>query len=475
MRSTLEKRPVTPGCVPATIKTNPQIAPIDDTLATGSLWKACWLMSWPLLIATIANSLVGICDLYVAGFLGSSNQAAVGVSEHIGFFAMLLIMGVGMGTTAIVSRYWGEKNYEEAVRFTAQSLLFSFVFGILLSLALMSFGIMSLGFFSNSNETQILARQYLCIYSFYIIPFSIVSVLNAAFRAIGDAKSPLIVVSCFTTLTVLCDYLFVVVEWPVAGLGIQGIALAAIISSVSAVVVGVTLLRRSRLAPSFHHFLPIEPERLKRVVKIGVPSALQRLGWATSLFLLYFILSQCDSPTPALAALAVGMRLEALLFMPIMALNMAVASIVGQSLGAKKVKRAYQAGTQMAMVGFVALFVLASCMFCLSDSIASWISSDPQTIPHIASYLRIASFCEPFLAIAMILGGALQGAGDTKTPMWITIVCNWVVRLPLAYWLVLGLDMGPSGAWLAMTLSVILSGIITFFCFTNLGWTRQRV
>lgn len=470
MNTTLEKRPVAQESLPEAQKPK-----FDDTLVTGNLWRACWVMAWPLLIATIANSLVGICDLYVAGFLGTPSQAAVGISEHIAFFAMLLIMGVSMGTTAIVSRYWGEKNYEEGVKFTAHSLLFSFVFGIVLSVALLLFGIMSLSMFSNSLEVQTLARQYLCIYSFYIIPFSIVSVMNSALRASGDAKTPLVLVACFTSLTVIGDFLTVVLQWPVANLGIQGIAISAVVASFTSSLLGIVLLRRSKLAPSMHHFMPLDIDRIRRVVKIGVPSALQRLGWATSLFVLYFILSQCDTPTPALAALAVGMRIEALLFMPIMALNMAVSSIVGQNLGAKKVKRAYQAGVKMATVGFWSLTVLGAFMFLLADNIASWISSDPVTIPHIASYLRIAAFCEPFLALAMILSGALQGAGDTKTPMWITIICNWLVRLPLAYWLVLGLDMGPSGAWLAMTLSVVMSGIITAMRFRSLSWTRQRV
>lgn len=452
-------------------KTSASSAP----LVTGSLWRAIWIMSWPLLITTIANSLVGMTDLYVAGHLGPQHQAAVGLSEQIIFMFLLFVMATGTGTTALVSRFWGEDNRKKAYSYTAQSLVMALCMGLLLASASFFGAHLILGPFTESKEVMELCRVYLGIFSFYMIPFSILCICNAAFRAIGDAKTPLLVISTFTVLSITGDILLVLNNWPISGLGLKGIAYSALTASTIASCLALFKLSRSELAPCLKELNRVVPSMIKKIVKIGIPSALQRLAWATSTFVVFFILAKLSHPTEALASWSVGMRVEGLMFMPIMALSMAVSSIVGQNLGAKEVERAYAAGWKVAGIGISLLTVLATGLYLLARPIANQMCKDQQTIEYVVSYLQVNAISEPFLALAMILGGAFQGAGDTKTPMWITILSNWIIRLPLAYYLSIKLDLGPTGVWWAMTGSVVIMGLVTAWRYKARTWTKLHV
>ena len=457
------------------IESAPMSSTAEAPLTRGSLWKAIWIMSWPLLVTTVCGSISGMVDVQVAGYLGPAAQAAVGLSEQIIFLFMIFIMSVSVGTTALVSRAFGAGDKGGSVLATAQSLVLSLMMGTVLALAALATAALILPVFSSSAAVIAQGRLYLSIFAGYLVPFSILSIINAAFRAIGDAKTPLAVVLAATTVTIAGDYLTVLGNWPVPGLGIKGIALSAVAGSTVGGAIALWRLQTSVLKESLLALFPVLPGTMARIVNVGVPSAFQRLGWAGAVFVLFFILSRCPHPTEALASWTIGMRVEGLIFMPLMAFSLAVSSIVGQNLGARRVRRAFRAGWQVTWIGVGLMLVLATAIFILAEPFARLMSQDRQTITFTTSYLRINALAEPFLAVAMILGGALQGAGDTRTPMWISIVCNWVVRLPLAWLLCLTLAWGPDGAWIAMTVSVIMMGLLTAWRFQSGGWIKVRV
>lgn len=169
------------------------------------------------------------------------------------------------------------------------------------------------------------------------------------------------------------------------------------------------------------------------------------------------------------------MRVEGMLFMPIMALSMAVASIVGQNLGAREIDRAVDAGWRVTYVGVGMLTVMGVLLYVLAEPIAMLMSHDPTTIKFVISYLKINATAQPFLALAMILSGALQGAADTKSPMYITFICNWLIRLPVAYLLALVLNMETAGCWWSMSISCAVMGLLTAWRFKSLSWTKTHV
>jgi MATE family multidrug resistance protein len=444
-------------------------------LVEGSLWKAIWTMSWPLLVTTIATSICGFVDVQVAGKIGSSAQAAVGLAEQVIFLFSLFIMSMGIGTTAIISRAYGERDEAQADHMAGQSLALSVLSGIVLTMLAIFTAKYLVPFFTQSPDVVAQGDLYLSVFALYMVPFSLICIVNASFRAIGDARMPLVIVVTEVIINVVGDYATVLGNWPVPGLGIRGIAYSAVAGALVSSALAIIFINRSPLKRATGMLLPLSWTAIKRVLRLGIPSAFQRISWAASVFVLFFILSRVPDPTAALASWTIGMRVEALLFMPLFALSLAVSSIVGQNLGAKEVARAIKAGWHVTWIGVAMMLVLGTGMFFFANELAKMISHDPSTIAYTASYLRINAVCEPFLAINMILSGALQGAGDTRVPMWASVFGNWVVRLPLAWFLAIYLGWGPSGAWWSMTTSIVVSTIIVAVRFQTGGWVHQRV
>lgn len=165
----------------------------EHSLVTGNLWLTIWTMSWPLILTTVANSFVGLVDVQVAGSISAAAQAAVGLAEHILFIFMLSLMSIGVGTTALVSRAYGAQERPEMLKAAAQSLVMSLLIGLFMAVVAQLTSHYVLETFAASPEVFKLGRDYLDTYSLVLIPFSLTVIANAAFRAIGDSKTPLVI------------------------------------------------------------------------------------------------------------------------------------------------------------------------------------------------------------------------------------------------------------------------------------------
>ena len=176
-----------------------------------------------------------------------------------------------------------------------------------------------------------------------------------------------------------------------------------------------------------------------------------------------------------MAALTIGMTSESIAFMPGFAFSMAAGTLTGQNLGAGNPARAERAAWVSLQQGLAIMIVMGAVFFVLARPFAHIFTHDPHVVPLTVAYLRIAALSEPFLALGMILTGALNGAGETKAPAWAGIATMWGVRLPLAWLLIYGLGHGATGAWWAMTTSTALNGIVALFLFKRGRWKQAVV
>jgi multidrug resistance protein, MATE family len=178
---------------------------------------------------------------------------------------------------------------------------------------------------------------------------------------------------------------------------------------------------------------------------------------------------------PAQAALSVALPIESMAFMPGMAYGMAATPLVGQNLGAGKPDRAAHAawvatGQAVFIMTLVAIFFLSAPGY-----LARTFTKDPKVVGLVIWYLRINALSEPMLALSMVLRGALQGAGETRAPMFFTIATLWLVRMPLAILLTLTLKYGAVGSWIAMSVTTALSGILMAWWFVRGSWRTVSV
>lgn len=447
---------------------------LDSVIVEGSLWSAIWQLSWPLYLNMMTIAIASFSEIWVGGRMGSAAQAAIGLGGQIWFFMVLLIVALSAGTNALVSRFWGAGDIKNTVIAARQSMIFSVIFG----LGIMGAGLVLcrplLRLLGASPEVEDLGWQMLK-YDFLGQPLICIHwVSNAIFRARGNTRTPMITAAVVCFLVVLLNFALCV--WPLQ-LGISGLGMSWPIASIVGVALTIYLQKKSDIGYFLDWKGPgISREWFMRIMKIGLPACIQDLAWVGGNFLLLFILAQCKQPTAAEAAWGIGLRLEEnLCGMPVCALATAVATIVGQNLGAKEPARAERAGWLVAGIGAGYNVVCGILIWLFAENIARFMSTDQTVISFTKEYLQILAFAQPFVALWLVLAGAMQGAGYTKAPMIVTIIFLVLVRLPLAWALSIGAGMGPAGTWLSLSFSGVLVAAALCWQYRSGVWKTQQV
>ncbi|HEY9784463.1 MAG TPA: MATE family efflux transporter [Candidatus Obscuribacterales bacterium] len=450
---------------------------VDDVIISGSTWAAIWHMSWPLLLNMMTISIASFADVWVAGRLGSDTQAAIGICGQIGFFMIMLAVALSAGTTALVSRFWGARDFQGAIDAARYSLYFAFIFGIVSTILGLLAARPFLRMLGASPQVESLGWAFLRVDLLSHIPFTVLWVANSIFRAKGNARVPMVT---WLIMTVLICTLDVCLCLGPFHLGIQGIGLAWFIAGFIGAATSVLTLRTTELKDCLD-FRPairqgLNGEWLSRILNIGLPACLQDLSWVGGNFLLLSILAHTKDPTAAQASWAVGLRLEEMVGgMPIYALSMAVGTIVGQNLGALQPQRAEKAGWQVSFLGATFNLAVAIVLVAFAEPIARLMSADPPVIACTSDYLRIVGLSQPFVALWLILFGAMQGAGYTKWPMIAGTIFLTVFRLPLAWYLSITEGWGPTGTWAAVAISSSVLGVLAIWRFKTGVWKEQKV
>ena len=450
---------------------------IDDIIVNGSTWAAIWHMSWPLLVQMSTVSIASFSDVWIAGKLGANTQAAIGICGQIWFFMIIMTVALSAGTTAIVSRFWGAQDYDQAELAARQSMIFAFLFGILSMVTGLIIARPLIHALGASPEVEALGWRYMSIDLLSQLGFTVVWVSHATWRAMGNARVPMMIWMLMTVVIITLNYVLCIKPF---NFGIAGIGTAWVTASIIGMTLNLVLLRRTRLANAvkFSSMLKtgISREWMVRLLKIGLPACVMDLAWVGGCFALFVIFAKTANPTACQAAWAVGFRLEEIVScLPVYALSTAVATIVGQNLGAQKPDRAEKAGWQVALIGGSFTLVAGVLLFIFAEFIASSMSKDPQVITYTTQYFKVIGLSQPFLACWLILFGAMQGAGYTLWPMWASIIGLIAIRLPLAWYLTGNYFDGPMGCWLGIAIATVLLGLVAIWRFKTGIWKYQKV
>lgn len=207
-----------------------------------------------------------------------------------------------------------------------------------------------------------------------------------------------------------------------------------------------------------------------------MPAAVQALLRTVGYSVYYGIIGRAVEGTAAVAALTVGVQAESLAFMPGFAFSIAATSMVGQNLGANQPQRAEHSGWVSAGQGAVVMGLMGATFFVYAEQFARLFTDSPEVIALAALYLKINAVSEPFLALGMILTGALQGSGETRLPAVITFISMWLIRIPLTWLLALSpMGFGAVGGWVGMAVTTIIGGLLTTAYFKWGAWRGIQV
>ncbi|MEB3196980.1 MAG: MATE family efflux transporter [Candidatus Sericytochromatia bacterium] len=434
-------------------------------------WTAIWQLCWPLVLTMTASAAVGLLDTWIAGQFSPQSQAVVGLSMQLVLLINATTTAVAIGAQAIVARFVGGGDWLQAGRAARQALLLGGGLSLLV-LPLVWVGAPWLfQVMGTQAAVQEVGTQYLRHLALGLLPMDLLIVAHAILRARGHTRAVLAATLVETGLWSLVSLTF---GW-IWGGGLAALATAFIVGKLGGLAAAWHFVRQTRL-----YRVSAAPWRLdlgwsRRILRVGLPAGAQVILRNLGMMAYFWILGRLNHPTEVVAAFSIGFRVESLAFLPVFALNIAASTLVGQSLGAAHPDQA-EAGTwRIVGAGIAVMTAFGLAFFFGAEPLAALFTSDPLVQGYAVDYLRIMAVSEPFLALAMVLNGALQGAGDARAPLVAVMIFQIALRVPLAYLAAITLGWGAVGAWWAMTASMVAQAVGMLWYFRLGRWRHQSV
>lgn len=435
------------------------------------------LLSWPIFLEQILTTLVGYADTAMVGSLGAVATASVSISNSVIMLVNGVIMAMGVGVTALVSRSVGAEDLQMAKKLIRHTVLILLYLGLPIGIVL---GLMSrliplwMGAGSDIIEP---ATQYNIITAFGR-PFQIASMLFCSvYRGCGDTRTPLWINGGVNILNVIgnffliyptrqMDFLGWEITMPGAGWGVNGAAASTAVSMIlgGLIAVGLVFVKETPLRISFRESYRVDWVLTRQIFKISFPAIMERLCMSGAQVVITAAIASLGTIT--IAANTVYLTAESIAYMPGFAFATAATTLVGQALGAKQHKLAEKYTYTSLWSSMIVMTIAGACLFLFATPLVSIFTPDRQVIVLAAQCLCIVAFLEPPQTGATVIAGALRGAGDTLWPLIITIVGMWGIRAVGAVICIRVLGMGLPAACVCM--------LIESFVRLALFWLRFR-
>lgn len=484
-------------------------------LAGLSMWQAIFVLSWPILVESFLQSLVGLVDTALAAGISEAATDAIGAAAYFLWLFNLVGMALGVGATAIISRSVAKGRLAVAGAAVGQATLASLAAGIIVAVIIWLIAPLIASWLNLDGVAATGAIQYLRISAFGVPAFTFLAIGIASCRGAGDAMKPLMTMVAVNAINIVSSFILsgvdiarttvgpggelqtnILLENPFGfDKGIVGIAYGTLIAWLSsAVIMSLILLRGThgvrlrpgRLRPHWH--------TMRRLVRVGMPNYFETLGMWLGNYLILLMVGWMNIPG-MLGAHVVAVRIEAFSFLPGFAMGMAAATLAGQYLGAGSPRLARLAVLRCTGVAVGIMFLFGLAFLTVPRQIVGLFSRQELHMEVTPQLLLVCGFIQVPFALAITIRAALRGAGDTRVAMMITWLSTYAVRLPLA-WLFSGLDLplpgggvlaNPAplraigideplvGLWIGLCTEIVIRCLAFVARFLHGGWTRIRV
>lgn len=450
-------------------------APIDMTV--GSPGKQIVAFAVPMLIGNIAQQLYNTVDSIIVGrYVGDNALAAVGSAAPILNLLLVLFVGISVGAGIMVSQYFGAKEREalsgtigSCVTLTAISSLIIMIAGPLLSGPLLKL----LG-----TPESILGwcESYLNIIFIGIIGLSYYNILSGVLRGLGDSVSALVYLLVSTVINIVLDILFVANFQ----MGVAGVALAtAIAQGISAAL---CLLKLKRMTDTFDlkkEYLKLHKKYALMTIRLGLPSGLTQAIFSMAMIVVQSLTNSFGELF--IAANVIVMRVDGFAMMPNFSFGTAMTTFAGQNVGAKEYKRVEQGAKQGTFIAMGVSAAITVLILIFGKHLMGIFTETESLVDMSIQMMRILAVGYIAMAVTQSLSGVMRGAGDTMTPMWISLATTVAIRVPVAYGLVYltKSEQYPNGrcesVFISLLVSWTLGSLITFVCYKWGKWKGKAI
>ena len=427
-----------------------------------SIRKQVVTLAVPVVLSSLLQRTVGIVDVFLVGGLGANAIAAVGIAQVMVFVVMSVSWGINTGATVLVAQLWGAGRKEDAAQAAFQAVLMALLASAVITVLGNMFGWRVAGFLGAHAEVQKVLVDYSRII-FTCIGFTIaINVLSGIMHGTGDTRTPL-------AATVIVNILHVVVAYPLIygklglpSLGVKGAAIAVALSeSMGAAFLFLRSLRKRYIILRRR----FEARLASLELRLGWPIFVDRLLQHTGSLIFAKVILLFG--TTVYAAHQVGLAIESFSFMPGYGIAVAAATLVGQNLGADRPQDARLSAAEAYRLAVVLMASLGIVFYFFPYVLLRMFTNDAEVVHYGILYMKIVAFAQVPLAITMVLGGSLRGAGDTGFIMFATVAGMWLVRIPLTAILAAVLKAPIAVVWSVMIVDWLVR-------MSLLGWRYRK-
>jgi putative MATE family efflux protein len=463
-----------PAPSPAAAPAPPRGRRFDRSIVEGPIGPAVWKLAWPTMLQNVVAGVQGIVDHVLVGhYVGYTANAAIGVSWQIVIVVIVFISSLFTGMAVLVARFAGADQPEKVNRVVYQAFLTAIGLAALMAAVGFLAAPALLGVVHAAPEVRAEALPFLRAMFLGIGGMMFFFLLSGAFRAAGDPRTPLRLGLAITALTIGFNVVLI------PRLGTLGAALGNIASSTLVTAYGVWKIFRPDSVIHFHRGMDWRPDAaiIRSLFRFGLPTGVQGIAMNVAGVLLLRFIGSLEHSAAAQAAYAVGYtELFSLITWTSVGLMGAAATIAGQNLGAGNPERARHGVAVAARIGLLAAAVVGAAFLMVPDALLGLFGMKEPLVTAIGRellrYLSVSGF---FITAALAYTGGLQGTGDTRSPLYISIVSQIVVPLGLCAAFEATGNLKPSAIWLAIVLGHVTRATLSVARFRQEKWRTVAV
>jgi putative MATE family efflux protein len=451
-----------------------QIQKFDRSIVEGPIGPAVWRLAWPTMLQNVIAGLQGIIDHVMVGhFVGYAANAAIGVSWQIILVVIVFISSLFTGMAVLVARFAGANEPEKVNRVVYQAFLAALALSVLMGIIGWLGAPSLLNVVHAAPEVQRLALPFLRSMFIGIFGMMMFFMLSGAFRAAGDPRTPLRLGIMMTVLTICFNVVLI------PRFGTVGAALGTIASSTTITIYGVTRLFAADSVVQFHRGMNLRPDWtiIRSLFRFGLPSGVQGIAMNIGGVLLLRFIGSLEHSAAAQAAFAVGYtELFSLITWTSVGLMGASATISGQNLGAGHPERAIRGVAVASKLGIMVAAIIGALFLAIPQYLLALFGmTEPLVLQIGGLLLRYLSLSGFFITVALSYTGGLQGTGDTRSPLYISVVSQVLLPIGLcAYFQAVG-QLQPGHIWLAIVLGHLTRAVLSVARFRQGKWRHIAV
>jgi len=450
---------------------------IEMDYTKGNLRRAIIILAIPMILEMSMESVFALVDLFFVGHLPNSTHTiqTVSLTESILSIIYSIAFGISMAATAIVARRVGEKNKDEAAHSAMQTIWLAIFVAIIISVLGFVFAADILRVLGAEQETITMGSTYTKIMMLSSIVIMMLFLINGIFRGAGNASMAMKSLWLANVCNIILCPVFIRGFGPVPAFGLNGAAMA----TVTGRAVGVCyqlyhLFKGNATIKIVRRHLNIDWSIIKSVLNIASPATLQFIISSGSWIVLSRLVAETGHSVGS-AGYQTAIRVVIFFILPAWGLSNATATLVGQNLGANQPERAEQSVYETAKFNGIFMGIVSLIFLFGAYPIISFFTYDEDIKTIAVQALRIMASGYIFYGIGMVMGNAFNGAGDTWTPTWISLVCFWFFQIPLAYTLTLYSKLGLEGVFVSVPVAETLVAIVAWYFFKKGKWKKKVV